>query len=128
MTEFKFLVDDPEGAAKTIQIIDDKFNANTEAQKLVWREIKYLENFGEDAAYKVEFVFPFPNIIPIAWFSLVFTAILSYFFFRWWVFLPTAVLFWAAYTIRYMQSPKYYFSMLKKGMVKNGYEGKIWRL
>jgi len=128
MTKFKFLVDDPEGAADTIKKIDAKFNANIEAQKLVWREIKHIDDSQGDAIYSCEFVFPFPNIIPIAWFSLVFTAIISYFFFRWWVFLPTAVLFWAAYTMRYMQSNEYYFRMLKKGMIKNGYNGKIWRL
>lgn len=128
MTKFRFVVSNPKGAAEAIKKINAKFNLNVQVNKILYREINLERCIGNDAVYSCELVFPFPNIVPIAWISLAITAILALSVFRWWLFLPTGVLFWAAYTIKYMTGPKYYFRMLKKGMIRNGYKGNIRRI
>lgn len=124
MTEFMFAVDDINAAKKVIKKIDAKFNANENAKKILYRQIKNID----DNLFHCEIVFPFPDIRIVAWFSLAINAIIFYFFRHLWIFGVSLVLFAIAYRIKYMTSSKYYFKMLVKGMRKNGYTGDIRRI
>ena len=128
MTEFQFIATDSMSAYQAIKKIDNKFKANLQAQKILFREIKLVRLMGDEALYNCEFVFPFPNLLIPAYFLTAITVIISLFYFRWWLFIPNFVLFYVAYLIKYMMSNRYYFKILKKGMIKNGYNGKLLRV
>jgi len=123
MTEFFFLASDGKDAKKAINIIDKKFKANVQANKVLYREITQI---SEDQ-FKVEIIFPFPDIRFIAWVFLAINLMILYFYRHLWILSANVVLFAAAYGIKYMSSPHFYFMMLKIGMKKNGYKGILMR-
>jgi len=124
MVEFKFKVSDITEAKKAIKKIDDKFNSNEQAKKLVYREIKQLDK----ELFFCEFVFPFPDLRGMAWFLLVLNLMIFFFYRHFWVFIVNILFFAIVYRLKYMTSSKYYFKMLVKGMKKNGYKGEIRRV
>ena len=124
MTKFKFKVSDLAAAKKAIKIIDEKFNANEQAKKILYRDIKQLKG----NTFSCEMIFPFPDLRTPAWIFLGINLIFFYFYRHLWILSINAVMFAAAYRIKYMTSSKYYFKMLSKGLKKNGYKGTLERI
>lgn len=124
MTTFRFVVEDREAAQKAISIINDKFNENKNAQKVLYRKIKEIK----PSLYECEFIFPLPDLRKFAWLMFPINAIV-FLLFQWWIIVLMQVSFFGtAYLIEYMKTPHYLFLMLKKGLKKNGYDKELRRI
>jgi hypothetical protein len=124
MTSFKFWVANVPQADKALASIEKKWKANKDAQKALYRKISKVES----ATYKVDFLFPFPDLRVPALFFLVTTCLIVLIKPWYWLFIGNAIIIATAYLINYMLSPAYLFKMLKRGMRKHGYKEGIWRV
>lgn len=123
MTMFNFFVEDIGEAKKAIKLMDDKFNANQQVKKALYREIKQVH--GNE--FVCDFVLPFPDLRAYAWFSVAITVAILFFFPFWWLIPLEIIIFSSAYATGYMLSTPFLFKALQKGLKKNGYNGKVWR-